>query len=695
MDDLMKALGFYRVEARPLQVGDWVELVFPTPDGLSTVTTEELLNMKWPRRVTSITDERWLHVDGYNCAANQSRFRRVDPPTSEASDTGPEWPQRSFVNASEVAELRLQLADAIADRDSFMESYQKMSECMDELKQHIATVTRERDEAMARCGSNQSYGVDSGSACGRNYLSVCGFIVVVEGDIQRDAKLASRFNSPWNKEAINYVVEKAKEHDGNLAKAERERDELRDQSVMTIHGLTAERNALSTKLATVEAERERMQCGHLRSSIVTSVESGANWCGECDMQSRLSDAVQMEKHNKEQWDSEKERRVYYQNIVYAVCNLLDSHLGYTPGQGIVTGTVETPSTMVSDTLEKVLLRCRQLDKAEADAAAMRRTMTENESRLKDVIRRIGVSTTTGWITHELNHVLLDIPSGTAGRELLERHKKELAELRVQLDNERQFFAVNQHTIEAQAEEIKRLNDRLRSLDEFCKENSKDFSRVTVERDRKEIDLLHIKMAVFGDDCDYWSKSWQETVDEIERLTRKCRTSKAALVEAYRGKIDPAWFGEKSELYKYRTTANPSGVIWRTSDGKSCEASMVGHAWITATAYSSWQECCDDKRTYPCNADGTPLAKPTKDFAEAIEQLLEKDPKLKLEVEAASEEIRQEQSDDDAMLRKLRELLKQCDVCVCLEKEFKIRGPSYDIANETLVTLIAIRDGGGK
>lgn len=409
-----------------------------------------------------------------------------------------------------------------------------------------------------------------------------------------------------------------------VVQLERERDELRDQSVMTIHGLTAERNALSDKLAVAT---ERMQCGHLRPSIVTSVESNSNWCGECDMQSRLSDAVQMEKHNKEQWDREKERRVYYQNIVYAVCNLLDSHLGYTPGQGIVTGTAETPSTMVADTLEKVLFRCRQLDTAEADAAAMRRTMTENESRLKDVIRRIGVSTTTGWITHELNHVLLDIPSGTAGRELLDRHKAKLAAKDAEIEQERK-------------------------LSRSC-------------------------------------------MSQNARLVRKSRTAKTALFEHYRGKIDPAWFGEKSELYKYRTTANPSGVIWRTSDGKSCEASMVGHAWITATAYSSWQECCDDKRTYPCNADGTPLAKPTKDFAEAIEQLLEKDPKLKLEVEAASEEIRQEQSDDDAMLRKLRELLKQCDVCVCLEKEFKIRGPSYDIANETLVTLIAIRDGGGK
>jgi len=353
----------------------------------------------------------------------------------------------------EVAELRERLAIAIADRDSFMESYQKISESMDELKQQLSQVTRERDEYKQRAGSNQSYGVDSGSACGRNYLSVCGFVVAVEGDTQRDSKLASRFGSPWNKDAINYVVEQSKEKDGELVT-------LREQ------------------LATVQAE----------------------------------------------------------------------------------------------------------------AAAMRRTMTENESRLKDVIRRIGVSTTTGWITHELNHVLLDIPSGTAGRELLDRHKAKLAAKDAEIEQERK-------------------------LSRSC-------------------------------------------MSQNARLVRKSRTAKTALFEHYRGKIDPAWFGEKSELYKYRTTANPSGVIWRTSDGKSCKASMVGHAWITATAYSSWQECCDDKRTYPCNADGTPLAK----------------------------------SDDDAaLLRKLRELLQgktisyhsgTAGVCVSLTH-----------AQTYIDTLIAIRDGG--
>lgn len=137
----------------------------------------------------------------------------------------------------EVAELRERLAIAIADRDSFMESYQKISESMDELKQQLSQVTRERDEYKQRAGSNQSYGVDSGSACGRNYLSVCGFVVAVEGDTQRDSKLASRFGSPWNKDAINYVVEQSKEKDGELVT-------LREQLATEQAEAAAMRNAI-------------------------------------------------------------------------------------------------------------------------------------------------------------------------------------------------------------------------------------------------------------------------------------------------------------------------------------------------------------------------------------------------------------------------------------------------------------------
>lgn len=47
---------------------------------------------------------------------------------------------------------------------------------------------------------------------------------------------------------------------------------------------------------------------------------------------------------------EKERRIYYQDIVYKVCNLLEK----ATGSKIVCGTVEEPSTQVQSILERLI-----------------------------------------------------------------------------------------------------------------------------------------------------------------------------------------------------------------------------------------------------------------------------------------------------------------------------------------------------
>lgn len=223
---------------------------------------------------------------------------------------------------------------------------------------------------------------------------------------------------------------------------------------------------------------------------------------------------------------------------------------------------------------------------EADAAAMRRTMTENESRLKDVIRRIGVSSTTGWITHELNHVLLDIPSGTASRELID--------------------------------EMQRKDDRIRELEHLL-----------------SLEVQHSR------DAD----------EHIERLQRKCRTAKAALVEHYRGKIDQAWFE-----WQYRKGAH--GAIYRFN-GTAFEVKSASLGWTDSITYINWKACCDDPATYPCNADGTPLVK----------------------------------GDDDAdLLRKLREWIRNgVFTVVCNSLIIGCQCEPKELAE----LLIAIRDGGAK
>ena len=50
--------------------------------------------------------------------------------------------------------------------------------------------------------------------------------------------------------------------------------------------------------------------------------------------------------------SEKDRRIYYQNIVYSVCGLIDDATGghVSRGTGVVCGTVDEPSTEVTDRL---------------------------------------------------------------------------------------------------------------------------------------------------------------------------------------------------------------------------------------------------------------------------------------------------------------------------------------------------------
>ncbi len=44
--------------------------------------------------------------------------------------------------------------------------------------------------------------------------------------------------------------------------------------------------------------------------------------------------------------TEKERRIYYQSIVYEVCNALDRIDGRKPGTGIICGTADNPSDNV-------------------------------------------------------------------------------------------------------------------------------------------------------------------------------------------------------------------------------------------------------------------------------------------------------------------------------------------------------------
>jgi hypothetical protein len=67
-------------------------------------------------------------------------------------------------------------------------------------------------------------------------------------------------------------------------------------------------------------------------------------------------------------DAEKERRIYYQNIVYSVCNSIDQCFGSRPGMGVVCGTADEPTTEVQQAISHL---CKQLADAKARENVLR------------------------------------------------------------------------------------------------------------------------------------------------------------------------------------------------------------------------------------------------------------------------------------------------------------------------------------
>ena len=55
-------------------------------------------------------------------------------------------------------------------------------------------------------------------------------------------------------------------------------------------------------------------------------------------------------------EPEKRYRIYYQDIVYAVCNRLDAATGRKPGVGVVCGTADNPTTEVQEALDELLAK---------------------------------------------------------------------------------------------------------------------------------------------------------------------------------------------------------------------------------------------------------------------------------------------------------------------------------------------------
>jgi hypothetical protein len=76
---------------------------------------------------------------------------------------------------------------------------------------------------------------------------------------------------------------------------------------------------------------------------------------------------------------EKARRVYYQDIVYSVCNALDRIFAKRPGRGVVCGTADEPSTQVQELMQEVASRCQQWAEAQAKSQTGDGPMPEQDA----------------------------------------------------------------------------------------------------------------------------------------------------------------------------------------------------------------------------------------------------------------------------------------------------------------------------
>ena len=74
---------------------------------------------------------------------------------------------------------------------------------------------------------------------------------------------------------------------------------------------------------------------------------------------------------KDEMKTEKERRIYYQDIVYHVCYALDLIDEKQPGHGIVCGTADEPNTDVFDRMKVLVQEVHDLRKANAERQGRR------------------------------------------------------------------------------------------------------------------------------------------------------------------------------------------------------------------------------------------------------------------------------------------------------------------------------------
>jgi hypothetical protein len=150
-----------------------------------------------------------------------------------------------------------------------------------------------------------------------------------------------------------------------LASLKSENERLKERS-----GPTWEGHYRALNVVSADATRERADHEQARRCLIETlrqfVPKGTPWHRAIQIIDRLTSPPEkpapvptqgkpehLQLADWHEYQKEHSRRVYYQNIVYAVCNKIDAILNRRVGHGIVCGTVESQTTQVQDAMSNI------------------------------------------------------------------------------------------------------------------------------------------------------------------------------------------------------------------------------------------------------------------------------------------------------------------------------------------------------